>query len=114
MGIMNDDLVKFGVDILTKFLEVVNKATDGLDSIGNSITKIASVLVIFKTGSKIFEKFKPMIHKFLSGVIKEFHDAGFNAGKGFAEGVKAGTTGEKPKEDKPELTEEEKKKKEKR
>jgi TP901 family phage tail tape measure protein len=50
MGIMNSDLVKTGVDILTKFLEVVNKATNGLTGIGNSITKIVGILAVFKVG----------------------------------------------------------------
>jgi hypothetical protein len=27
MGVLNSDFVKFGVDVLTKFLEIVNKAT---------------------------------------------------------------------------------------
>ena len=113
MGIMESDLVKIGVDILTKFLEVVNKATNGLDSIGNSITKIASVLVIFKTGSKIFEKFKPMIRNFLLDIVNEYRGAGFNAGKEFAEGVKAGTTNKPLTDHKPELTEKEREKREK-
>jgi hypothetical protein len=58
MGIMNSDLVKFGVDVLTKFLEVVNKATGALDGVGGSLMKIISVFGIFKLGSKIFEKFR--------------------------------------------------------
>jgi hypothetical protein len=30
MGIVDSDLVKFGVDILTKFLEVINTMTSGI------------------------------------------------------------------------------------
>jgi hypothetical protein len=69
MGIMNSDLVKIGVDILTKFLEVVNNATSGLDGIAGSFVKIASVLVIFKTGMKIFEKFKAPIMNLFNWVV---------------------------------------------
>jgi hypothetical protein len=58
MGIMNSDLVKFGVDALTKFLEVVNKATGALGGLGGSLVKISSVLAIFKLGKKIFDSLK--------------------------------------------------------
>jgi TP901 family phage tail tape measure protein len=47
MGILNSDLVKVGVDILTGFLEILNKATNKLDGLGNSITKIATIFAIF-------------------------------------------------------------------
>jgi TP901 family phage tail tape measure protein len=50
MGILESDLVKTGVDILTKFLEIINKATSALDGVGNSITKILGVFAIFKMG----------------------------------------------------------------
>jgi hypothetical protein len=50
MGIMNSDLVKVGVDALTKFLEVVNKVTGALDGVGGSLIKIISVVGIFKLG----------------------------------------------------------------
>lgn len=50
MGILDSDLVKFGVDILTKFLEVINKATGAFDGLGGSLTKIAGTLVVFKMG----------------------------------------------------------------
>jgi hypothetical protein len=47
MGILNSDFVKFGVDVLNTFMEIVNKATNSLDGLGGSLTKIASVLAIF-------------------------------------------------------------------
>ena len=61
MGILESDLVKSGVDILTKFLEIINKATTGIGGLGDSFSKIVSILAIFKMGSKIFEKLKPTI-----------------------------------------------------
>jgi TP901 family phage tail tape measure protein len=50
MGILNSDLVKIGVDILTKFLEIINKATSTFDGLGGSIMKVISVITLFKLG----------------------------------------------------------------
>jgi hypothetical protein len=50
MGIMESDLVKFGVDVLTKFLEIVNKATSAFDGLGGSVTKIIGIVGLFKLG----------------------------------------------------------------
>jgi hypothetical protein len=61
MGIMNSDLVKFGVDVLTKFLEVINKVTNGINGFGGSISKIGGVLTVFKIGKSLFEKIKAPI-----------------------------------------------------
>jgi antitoxin component HigA of HigAB toxin-antitoxin module len=47
MGIMNSEFVKFGVDVLNTFMEIVNKATSSLDGMWGSLSKIASVLAIF-------------------------------------------------------------------
>jgi hypothetical protein len=58
MGILNSDLVKFGVDVLTKFMEVINKATSGFNGLAGSLVKIMSVISVFKVGMKVFEKFK--------------------------------------------------------
>jgi TP901 family phage tail tape measure protein len=60
MGILNSDFVKAGVTMLTKFLEVINKITQGLGDkgIGGGLTKIMSLLTIFKMGSVIFAKFR--------------------------------------------------------
>ena len=87
MGIMNSDLVKFGVDVLTKFLEVVNKATGALDGVGGSLTKIVSVVGIFKLGKQIFEKFMPTVSGFFANVTKEAYIGGLNAGKEFMRGL---------------------------
>ena len=56
MGIMNSDFVKFGIDILTKFLEVINKATSAFDGLGGSLTKISTILTVFKIGKSLFSK----------------------------------------------------------
>jgi hypothetical protein len=70
MGILNSDLVKLGVDILTKFLEIVNKATSAFKGLGGSIVKILSVITMFKLAQKIFDKIKKPIFKFFSDLTK--------------------------------------------
>lgn len=50
MGILQSDLVKFGVDALTTFLEIINKATSALDGLGGTITKVLTTIALFKLG----------------------------------------------------------------
>lgn len=90
MGIMESDLVKFGVDILTKFLEIVNKITSAFGGFAGSITKIGSIIAMFKLGSAIFEKIKPLISQFLLSLVDDFKDKGEKAGRGYAFGLKKG------------------------
>jgi TP901 family phage tail tape measure protein len=87
MGIMNSELVKFGVDALTKFLEIVNKATSGLKGLGGSITKILSILVVFKLGKTIFEKLKAPMLGFFADIVREAGLTGERAGKAAQEGL---------------------------
>jgi hypothetical protein len=61
MGIMESEFVKVGVDILTKFLEVVNKASSGIGGLGGSLMKIVGIFSIFKMGMKIFNKIETPI-----------------------------------------------------
>lgn len=85
MGIMNSDFVKFGVDILTKFLEVINKATSGIDGLGGSLVKIVGVLGVFKLGQKIFQKFRQPLIQFFADIVKESGIAGEKSAKEFKE-----------------------------
>ena len=87
MGIMNSDLVKTGVDILTKFLEVVNKATNGLTGIGNSITKIVGILAVFKVGQAVFAKLEKPIISFVNKIISQAGIAGEKSGKAYIDGL---------------------------
>jgi TP901 family phage tail tape measure protein len=50
MGILQSDLVKFGVDVLKTFLEIINKATSAFDGLGGSITKVLTTIALFKLG----------------------------------------------------------------
>lgn len=89
MGILDSDLVKFGVDMLTKFLEIINKITKGLGDGGflGTLTKIMSVMSIFKMGMKVFEKFKSPMMVFFGEIVKQAGIAGEESGKAYASGV---------------------------
>ena len=54
MGLANNELIKFGVDLLTKLLETVNNLTDDLGGAVGGITKLAIALSGLKVGKNIF------------------------------------------------------------
>ena len=87
MGIMESDLVKTGVEILTKFLEIVNKATSGIEGLGGSLTKIVSILGIFKLGNQIFAKFRQPIIQLFADIVKQAGSAGTESMKAYKEGA---------------------------
>jgi hypothetical protein len=89
MGILDSDFVKFGVEILTNFLEILNKVTAGLGEGGflGGLTKIMTVLGIFKMGMKIFEKFRAPLITFFAEIVKEAGLAGERSGQSFSDGV---------------------------
>ena len=87
MGIMNSQLVKTGVDILTKFLEIINKATSAFNGLGGSITKIISVVAIFNLGKVIYEKLSgPIESLFLGELPKMAYKSGKSAMQQFLKG----------------------------
>ena len=90
MGILESDLVKLGVDILTKFLEIINKATSAFDGMGGSIMKVLTIVSMFKIGQKIFEKIRGPIMKFGETLKMDFLGIGKETGKAFVEGNKQG------------------------
>ena len=94
MGILNSSIVKAGVDILTKFLEVINKITQGLGDkgLGGGLTKIMSVLMIFKMGTKIFEKFKQPVIALFSEIVKQAGISGEESAKAYTSGLQRGAT----------------------
>jgi hypothetical protein len=83
MGILESDLVKFGVEILTKFLDIINKATSAFSGMGGSITKIAAIFTIFKLGAKVFEKMKQPLQKFFDEIKIKAIGAGEESGRAF-------------------------------
>jgi hypothetical protein len=89
MGILNSDLIKTGVDVLNKFLDVLNKATGDIDGIGGSLIKITTVFGIFKLGSQIFNKFRAPMVQFFADVVKEAGLAGEKSMKEFDQKARA-------------------------
>lgn len=110
MGILQSDLVKFGVDALTKFLEIINKATSAFDGMGGTIMKVLTTIAMFKIGQKIFEKIKSPITKFGEELKINFFNFGKESGKSFVEGTKQGVA-ETQAEGVPKTSEAEQKKK---
>ena len=54
MGLADNDIIKFGVDLLTKLLETVNNLTDDLGSTAGSIAKLGVAIAALKTGKNLF------------------------------------------------------------
>ena len=102
MGILNSDVVKVGVDILTKFLEVINKITQGLgdNGLGGGLTKIMSILTIFKVGMKIFEKFKQPVMNLFGEIVKQAGLAGEKSAQAYQNGLQRGASSPKQAEQK--------------
>ena len=111
MGILESDLVKFGVDVLTKFLEIINKATSAFNGLGGSIVKVLSIITLFKLGQKVFEKLKQPFFKFFKDLTKMTFDAGYEAGKAYAQGGQKAKEEMKSKTSKTQLEEKEEEKK---
>lgn len=55
MGIIDSDLIKGGIDLLTKFLETINKVTDALGKAG-PLARIGLIAGGFKMGRGLFNK----------------------------------------------------------
>lgn len=88
MGILESDLVKFGVEALTKILEIINKATSAFGGLGGTITKVLTTIVMFKLGSKVFEKIKNPLKSFFVDLVKDIYSEGEKGGEAYAKGVK--------------------------
>jgi chemotaxis regulatin CheY-phosphate phosphatase CheZ len=95
MGILESDLVKAGVDILTTFLKVINKATSAFDGLGGSIMKILTVIAMFDLAKLLFAKIKRPIEKTLVDIVPFARAKGEETGRAYAEGMKAGIEGDK-------------------
>ena len=86
MGILQSDLVKFGVDALRTFLEIINKATSAFDGLGGTITKVLTTIALFKLGQKIFDGIKKPMAGFFSSLVEEIYQQGKKSGAAFAQG----------------------------
>ena len=97
MGILNSDLVKTGVDILTKFLDVINKATGAFDGLGGSITKIIGVVAVFNIGKAIYEKISgPISNFFLGELPKMAYESGRKSMEQYQKGGQDQINGKAP------------------
>jgi hypothetical protein len=86
MGILESDLVKAGVDILTTFLRVINKVTSAFDGLGGSIMKIVTVIGMFNMAKKIFAKIKQPIISVFSDIVVEAYKKGGEAAEAMYKG----------------------------
>ena len=98
MGILQNDLVKFGVDALTTFLRIINKATSALDGLGGTVTKVLTTIALFKLGQKVFDGIKKPISNFFTQLVSDVYTNGVKAGKAFAQGLEDSKQGETEKE----------------
>ena len=57
MGIINNKAIKFGVDVLTKLLDIINKVTEGFGSFGGTVSKLGFIFAVFKVGRKLVQNF---------------------------------------------------------
>ena len=81
MGLANNEVIKLGIDVLTKLLETLNKLTDGFGDVGGSIAKLAIAFGAIKGGRALFGKlFTGPGGQLLFGQAEK---AGANAGLGF-------------------------------
>jgi len=49
-GILNSDLIKFFVDLLTKIMTTINNVTQGFNGFTSSFSKISVIFAAFKLG----------------------------------------------------------------
>lgn len=98
MGLANNEILKAGVDGLTKILETINKITEGLSG-GNglikSIVSLAGVLATLKGGKALLGG--TAIGGAMGGIVKKFTGGGEDVNKkasyfALPEGVQTGTT----------------------
>jgi hypothetical protein len=54
MGLADNDVIKFVVDLLTKLLETVNNLTDDLGSTAGGIAKLGIAIAGLKIGKSVF------------------------------------------------------------
>lgn len=79
-GILNSDLIKGFVDILTKVLTTINNVTKGFEGFGSSFSKISVLFAVFKAGQIIVQKFGDKV----KSIFGEFGTA---FGEGVAKGI---------------------------
>ena len=87
MGFLDSEAIKFIIELLTKFISILDKASQGLGGLGDTLLKIGMVFAVFKTGEAIY-------NKFILGLVDKFRSAGAEAGKAFAAELKTAVEAE--------------------
>lgn len=71
MGIVNNEAIKGGVDLLTGLLNIVNKVSDAMgDGLASSITKVGIGLAALKTGGNVVDRLLENYTQFRTGELK--------------------------------------------
>jgi TP901 family phage tail tape measure protein len=83
LGIMNSELLKTGVDILTTFLNIINKVTAGFGQWTGMFSKAGMLIAVFKTG-------EVLVNKLFTSLNTKIENLGNTIGTSIANGVKAG------------------------
>lgn len=85
-GLADNQTIKGAVDLLTKFLDVVNKATGILPGFGGSILKVATAITLFHTATRFITAGFVTNEYLVAG-----REGGANLVKGIAVGIKNGS-----------------------
>lgn len=86
MGIINSEVIKFGVDLLTQILTAINNITGALPGPIDGFAKLAIAIGGLKVGKKVFDSL-------FSSFGKSFFEKGEESGDGFVEGITKVFTG---------------------
>ena len=87
-GIMDDKALKFGIDALTKIMEIINQATNGISEFGSSLSKIGVAFAAFKIGKILVDKLLTSVRSAFTTIVADAVQAGKNSAQGFADGAK--------------------------
>lgn len=80
MGFLESDVIKGLVEALTRLITILDKASQGIEGFGGTISKLGMVFTVFKAGQILYEKF-------LLNLVSKFKTAGMAAGEGFKQAL---------------------------
>lgn len=83
MGLTNNKLIKFGIDILTQFLIALNNLTNVLGEGTSGILKFVAAFGLFKGGKRLFNGLLGSFSKFWAQANKESGDIGEQVAQNF-------------------------------
>lgn len=90
MGLVNSDLIKGAVDMLTALLTGVNNLADSLGPVGGTITRFLAAFLGFKIGKNVFDNIFSSFTSTFAKMGNFFENEGQKAGKELGKGVKKG------------------------